>query len=108
MRPAIRITALSVGGELSEDSVRRIILAKQSSFKRCYANILDEEPGLKGALSVSITIRSEGTVSDSNISYDGIGNLALKRCILSRVQTMTFEKDYGGRTVAKWTINLSY
>lgn len=108
VRPAIRITTLSVGGELSEDSVRRIILAKQSSFKRCYATILDEEPGLKGALSVSITIRSDGTVSDSNISYDGIGNLALKRCILSRVQTMTFEKDYGGRTVAKWTIYLSY
>lgn len=84
--PSVRMGGFTVSGGLPEEVVRRIVRSRFGSYRLCYENALRTDATLAGAITTTLTIRPDGTVS----GVSSVGLDAFDRCIASAVARLSF------------------
>ena len=75
---------------LTPDMIQKVVGKYQGRMRVCYAEALQENPSLKGRISIRFTINSNGDVSNAQVASSNLGNAAMDECVMRRVSRMKF------------------
>ncbi len=70
----------------SPDAIREVMLGHVPAIQYCYERELKRDPGLKGKVSVRITVSADGPVTAVEILDSTLNNTRVERCILARIR----------------------
>lgn len=85
----------------SNESLLAVVRRYAPGIQFCYDNELKKNPGLRGKLVVSLTVRASGDVSDVIVVQDGLGSRAVVDCVLSQIRGWQFPEIPHGDTSFK-------
>ncbi len=77
-------------GGLSEDQVRRVVLAHLGAVRACYESEAQRNPSLKGGVTVQWTIDPTGGVSSATLGGSSLGNPRVEGCVVRQVKGWHF------------------
>jgi hypothetical protein len=77
-------------GGLSEDQVRRVVLAHLGAVRACYESEAQRNPSLKGGVTVQWTIDPSGGVSSATLGGSTLGNPRVEGCVVRQVKGWHF------------------
>lgn len=89
-----------VSGSLDKEVIRRVVRRHLASIKYCYETELVKDAALAGRIEVSFVIAADGAVSSAEVKSSTMGNDAVERCVVKKVESMVFPKPTGGGVVA--------
>lgn len=93
--PSVRMGATSVSGRLPPEVIQRIVRQNFGRFRLCYENGLRNHPDLAGKVTVSFTIKNDGSVSDVKTQTD-MGDAAVSSCVGKAFWGLSFPQPEGG------------
>lgn len=88
-----------VQGSLDKELIRKVIRDHRDQIRFCYESQLQRFPKLSGKVAIRFQITANGNVSVANVSQSTVNNVALDRCIATKVKTWLFPKPKGGGVV---------
>ncbi len=77
-------------GGLSQDQVRRVVMAHLGAVRACYESEAQRNPSLKGGLTVQWTIDPNGGVSSASVAGSTLGNPRVEGCVVRQVKGWHF------------------
>jgi hypothetical protein len=77
-------------GGLSEDQVRRVVLAHLGAVRACYESEAQRNPSLKGGVTVQWTIDPSGGVSSATLGGTTLANPRVEGCVVRQVKGWHF------------------
>lgn len=87
-------------GGLSEDQVRRVVLAHLGAVRACYESEAQRNPSLKGGVTVQWTIDPGGSVSSATLGGSSLGNQRVEGCVVRQVKGWHFPSSESPTIVA--------
>ena len=78
------------GGQLDEETVRKIALKNQVSLKYCFQKAQMRNPNLQGKIVVEIVIDGEGKVSSVSVKESTIDDQEMVSCVLRMIKRWQF------------------
>jgi outer membrane biosynthesis protein TonB len=94
----LTIGEVSTSGALENDVAARVVRTRNGIFRACYQRELQRDPSLAGLLSLTISIKADGTVTSSKVDGpDALG--AVRDCIRVQVGHLKFPDASGASTV---------
>jgi len=84
------------GGDLSSETVARVMKNNLRALKDCYERQLKRFPTLAGKMVLSFAITEDGRTDVADVVEDSMNDATVKRCILDRSRTWHFPKPSGG------------
>ncbi len=89
-------------GGLTEEEIKRVIMARAGLFKACYQKELNRNPGLGGTLKMQFVISGDGTVKSArNAGGSTLKNDEVESCVNSNLMRLKFPAK-GGTSNVKW------
>ena len=89
-----------VKGALSPEIIRRVVHNHLSEIAYCYLKEANRTPSTTGGkIWVRWTITPQGFVAQVAVKQNTLGNAALEKCIIEKVQTWRFPEPKGGQPV---------
>lgn len=86
-----------VAGDFCDPAdIRKVVSAKAARIKYCYERQLQQNPQLKGKISVQWKIGLDGQVKSASVANSTMGNRAVASCIVRAVKRMRFAQPDGG------------
>ena len=76
---------------------------KKSAFGKCQAIVAKKSPGVKGKLTLKVTVQPSGSAKASVVK-NGTGQSALGSCCGGKVRQIKFPKPEGGAAEFQVTI----
>ncbi len=70
----------------SPDAIQEVLISHNAAIRYCYERELKRNPGLKGKVSVRITVGADGHVTNAEIVESTLNNSRVERCILARIR----------------------
>jgi hypothetical protein len=104
--PSVRMGATSVSGRLPPEVIQRIVRQNFGRFRLCYENGLKNHPDLTGKVTVSFTIKNDGSVSDVKANTD-MGDAAVASCVGKAFGGLSFPQPEGGVVKVSYPIMFS-
>jgi hypothetical protein len=83
-------------GELDPELVARFVRARLPEIKGCYESELAKKPTLSGKVTMTWTIKVDGTVGGVGVADDTLGAPAVASCLKARVSAWRFPPPVGG------------
>lgn len=77
-------------GGLSEEQIRRVVVAHQGALRACYESEAQRNPNLKGGVTMSWTIEPGGTVTSASVVSSSLSNARVEGCVQRQVKTWKF------------------
>ncbi len=93
--PQVRMGAVSVSGKLPPEVIQRIVRQNFGRFRLCYENGLRSDPSLAGQVSVTYTIKEDGSVAGITTSGD-MTDQAVVSCVGRSFGGLSFPQPEGG------------
>jgi hypothetical protein len=82
-------TGASKGG-LSQDQVRRVVMAHLGAVRACYESEAQRNPSLKGGVTVQWSIDPSGRVTGASLAGSTLGNARVEGCVVRQVKGWHF------------------
>lgn len=92
----LRVGAVTVQGGLDGHVVQRIARMQRAGLRACYKAGLNQYPGLKGAVTVKVTINAQGRVQRAQVEESELNTPEVERCVAERVSRWSFPAVEGG------------
>jgi hypothetical protein len=86
-------------GGLSQEQIRRVVMAHLGALRACYESEAERNPNLKGGLTVKWQIAPEGNVSGANLASSTLGNPRVEGCVVRQVKGWRFPSSPAVSTV---------
>ncbi|MBC8072647.1 MAG: AgmX/PglI C-terminal domain-containing protein, partial [Deltaproteobacteria bacterium] len=103
VKPSARVrgggSKAEVTGSLDPEVVRRHVKRHVGEVRSCYEKALAADPSLAGKLTLTFTIRPDGTVSSSRISASTVPGDEVGDCVVAASKRWTFPEPEGGGAV---------
>jgi hypothetical protein len=99
---AVNAGSPAAAGGLSQDQVRRVVLAHTGALRACYETEAQKNPGLKGGVTVAWQIDASGSVSSASIASSTLSNPRVEGCIVRQVRSWRFPASESTTTVASY------
>jgi pSer/pThr/pTyr-binding forkhead associated (FHA) protein len=95
---SIQTGQVAVLGAIDKELIRRVIQEHASQIRYCYEQELQRDPKLEGKVVIRWIINADGHVSNPQVDGGGttLGNDAVHRCMMDRIQSWEFPKPKGG------------
>ena len=93
--PQVRMGATSVNGRLPPEVIQRIVRMNFGRFRLCYENGLKTDPTLSGRVTISFTIKTDGSVADIVPTGD-IPDQNVIQCVGRSFGGLSFPEPEGG------------
>jgi hypothetical protein len=77
-------------GGLSQDQVRRVVMAHLGAVRACYESEAQRNPSLKGGVTVQWTIDPSGSVSSASPAGSTLNNARVEGCVVRQVKGWHF------------------
>lgn len=77
-------------GGLSQEQVRRVVMAHLGAVRACYESEVQRNPSLKGGVTVQWTIEPAGTVSGASVASTTLGSQRVEGCVVRQVKGWRF------------------
>lgn len=77
-------------GGLSQEQIRRVVLAHVGAMRACYETEAQRNPGLKGGVTLGWSIDAAGNVSNASVVRSTLGSPRVEGCLLRQVQRWKF------------------
>ena len=77
-------------GGLSQEQVRRVVMAHLGAVRACYESEAQRNPGLKGGVTVQWSIDPSGSVSSASLGGSTLGNPRVEGCVVRQVKGWHF------------------
>jgi len=87
-------------GGLSQEQVRRVVMAHIGAVRACYESEAQRNPSLKGGVTVQWTIDPSGSVSSAGLAGSTLGNPRVEGCVVRQVKGWRFPTSETPTTVA--------
>lgn len=87
-------------GGLSQEQVRRVVLAHLGAVRACYEAEAQRNPSLKGGVTVAWQIDPSGSVSSASVAGSTLGNPRVEGCVTRQVRGWRFPTSETPTTVA--------
>jgi hypothetical protein len=104
--PQVRMGATSVSGRLPPEVIQRIVRQNFGRFRLCYENALRNTPTLEGSVTVSFTIKEDGSVDDVAGKGD-IPDSGVVSCVTRAFNGLSFPQPEGGVVRVTYPIKFS-
>ena len=101
LTPAMRE---QLGHGLPPDSIRQVVMRHQGSLRRCYDLELARVPDLKGGITMTWMIATDGSVSNASVAASAIQNTNVETCVLAEVKSWTFPTSDAPTHVAAYPL----
>jgi TonB family protein len=85
----------SVEAGLDRDQIMAVINRHRGQIVFCYEKGLEQDPSLKGRLSVQFTIAPNGRVQVAQVAHSSLESKLVENCVLSRLRSWQFPKPVG-------------
>lgn len=85
----------------SNDSLLAVVRRYAPGIQFCYENELKRDPGLRGKLTVSLTVAADGRVTDVAVVEDSLGAPAVVGCALEQMRGWVFPVIESGTSTFK-------
>jgi len=87
-------------GGLSQEQVRRVVMAHLGAVRACYESEAQRNPSLKGGVTVQWTIDPSGGVSSAGLAGSTLSNPRVEGCVVRQVKGWRFPTSETPTTVA--------
>ncbi|HSO34846.1 MAG TPA: AgmX/PglI C-terminal domain-containing protein, partial [Labilithrix sp.] len=77
-------------GGLSQEQVRRVVMAHLGAVRACYESEAQRNPSLKGGVTVMWTIDPSGGVSSASLAGTTLSNPRVEGCVVRQVKGWHF------------------
>jgi hypothetical protein len=94
--------AVSSGGGLTDEQIRRVVMAHQGALRACYEGEAQRNPNLKGGVTVAWQIDASGTVSTASLGGSSLNNPRVEGCVIRQVKTWHFPSSDRPSIVGAW------
>jgi hypothetical protein len=91
-------TGASRGG-LTQDQVRRVVMAHLGAVRACYESEAQKNPGLRGGVTVAWQIEPGGRVTSANVASSTLGNPRVEGCVVRQVKSWRFPTSESATTI---------
>jgi len=81
---------MAARGGLSQDQVRRVVMAHVGAIRACYESEAQRNPSLKGGIVLSWQITPDGAVSGPGIASSTLSNPRVEGCVLRQLRGWHF------------------
>lgn len=88
-----------VQGGLDPNEIAAVIMRHEGEIRACYEKGLQNQPNLKGRLSMKFLIGARGQVTSSAVSNSSLHHPGVENCIQARLRSWPFPQPEGGVTV---------
>lgn len=85
----------SAHGGLTEEQIRRVVMAHQGALRACYEIEAQKDPTLRGGVTASWTIDPSGAVTSANLAVSTLHNARVEGCVLRQVRMWHFPSSDG-------------
>lgn len=92
--------AVAKGSGLTEEQVRRVVVAHIGAVRACYDSELSRNPNLRGGVTMTWAIEPGGTVTSASVSGSSIQNQRVEGCVQRQVKTWKFPVSDGVTNVS--------
>lgn len=87
-------------GGLSQEQVRRVVMAHLGAVRACYESEAQRNPSLKGGVTVAWQIDPSGSVSSASVANSSLSNPRVEGCVVRQVKGWKFPTSETPTTVA--------
>lgn len=87
-------------GGLSQEQVRRVVMAHLGAVRACYESEAQRNPSLKGGITVAWQIDPSGSVTSASIAGSTLSNPRVEGCVVRQVKGWRFPTSETPTTVA--------
>lgn len=99
-----RPTTTGTGGKLDPDALYRRLGEYRGEAMRCYENVLRQDSGVHGSMTVTITVGTDGRVTQ--VVAEGV-DPRLERCVEQKARGWQFAKPEGGPAKFRFTLDFA-
>ena len=78
------------GSGLTQEQIRRVVVAHQGALRACYEIEAQRSPNLRGGVTVNWHIDPGGNVTADSVGNSSLGNARVEGCILRQVKNWHF------------------
>jgi hypothetical protein len=78
------------GGGLSQEQIRRVVMAHLGALRACYESEAERNPNLRGGVTVEWQIAPEGAVSGATLGGSSLGSARVEGCVVRQVKAWRF------------------
>jgi hypothetical protein len=89
----------SGSGGLSQEQIRRVVMAHLGALRACYESEAERNPNLKGGLTVKWQIAPEGNVTGASLASSTLGNPRVEGCVVRQVKGWRFPSSPAASSV---------
>jgi hypothetical protein len=83
------------GGKEPGAAIDHTLRRRMDRVRACYGDALKETPGLRGAMTVKLVVRSDGSIAKSRLKRDTVGSTGLAACITNLIKEWDFPPPAG-------------
>ncbi|MEM1414634.1 MAG: AgmX/PglI C-terminal domain-containing protein [Myxococcota bacterium] len=94
-------------GRLSNEQLLAPIIDSRDRIRACHERLLQENPSLRGMVTVQFVIGREGRVEDSRVLQDASGDRRLGACVAGEVASIRFPEPEGGPVKVEFPFHFS-
>ena len=92
-------------GQLADGHVARVFRLAEPGIKACYDAQVERRPGLRGTISLSLVVATDGRVRHLTVEGDELAVPALTACVTAEVQKLVFPApEFGGEADVRFPI----
>ena len=74
-------------GGLSQEQIRRVVVAHTGALRACYESEAQKNPSLKGGVTVQWSIDASGSVGGASVASSSLGNPRVEGCVVRQVKS---------------------
>jgi TonB family protein len=98
--PRIRVMPADVRGNLSKETIRRVIRLHLAEVRACYQERLISRPDLQGRVAVRFIVAPTGAVQAAGVASSDLRDATTEQCIVHAVRRWSFPQPDGGGIVS--------
>jgi hypothetical protein len=87
-------------GGLSQEQVRRVVVAHQGALRACFESEAQRNPSLKGGVTVQWSIDPSGSVTTASLAGTTLGNARVEGCVVRQVKGWHFPSSESATIVS--------
>ena len=100
VRPSKMTGSEEALGQRSEQSIMKVVLARQGRITYLYQKYLKRNPNLRGKISIEFTIAPNGFVTSARMIESTVNHPDLERDLLNLVKRLKFDPIPSGNVTA--------
>lgn len=94
-------------GEVDVAAVERAVAAQRGEFQRCYELAARGAPGLRGAMTVRVTISVDGRVTEGEVTRAAAGLRDVGHCVVGHLRTVPLPRPLEAAVVFEFSLDFA-